>query len=206
MRTIVLASASPRRRDLIAQLGLSVDILPANIDESIFDGLPPRETALALAKAKAALIARRRPDALVIGADTVVAQGERMFGKPQDPVEARSMLTTLSGAMHSVWTGLAVMDGADGRIESDATETKVFFKSIPEPALAAYIHSPEPYDKAGAYGIQGDAGQFVDHIEGDYFNVVGLPLKALVTLLRRFKTMPNPTFPTPPPPLQERPH
>ena len=180
---IILASASPRRRELLSALGLSFEIRPAIGEEHPVPGLPGGETAKRLSRAKCLEIAAGADGQdVVIAADTVVCLDDEILGKPADEEDAARMLKALSGRDHRVYTGVTVARG--GRVLSDYEETAVHFRPLTEREIAAYIATGEPMDKAGAYGIQGCAALFVRAIEGDYFNVVGLPLCKLGQMLK----------------------
>ncbi|MGO8673946.1 MAG: Maf family protein [Capsulimonadaceae bacterium] len=189
---IILASLSPRRRELLAVLGLPFDVVGSNVDEAEIEGsgLPPAEIVSRLALHKAMAVAETTEgNALVIGADTTVALDGRIFSKPVDAADAGRMLRTLSGRIHQVYTGICVVPVVDGRPQEpavDCVSTGVTFSEIPDDVIDAYIATGEPLDKAGAYGIQGKSLAFIPRIDGDYFNVVGLPLNRLVALLGRF--------------------
>lgn len=186
---LILASASPRRRDLLAQVGLAVDALaPADIDETALRGETPRACALRLAVAKAAA-APAPEDDVVLAADTVVALGRRMLGKPGDAAEAVTFLRLLSGRRHRVITAVAVRRGA--RAWSRAVETAVRFKPLDPGEVARYVASGEWQGKAGGYAIQGRAGGFVPWIGGSYSNVVGLPLTETLGLLAAAGVLPG---------------
>ena len=178
---IVLASSSPRRRELLSHFSVPFLVDPAAGPEDPPAGAGPEETVLTLAAAKADEVAARRPDCVVIGADTVVELDGTILGKPADRDDAFRMLRALSGREHRVYTGIAVMRG-DERL-CGAEMTRVFFREMTDREINAYIDSGEPMDKAGAYGIQGKAALFVEAIEGDYYNVVGLPLCRLGRML-----------------------
>jgi septum formation protein len=178
---IILASASPRRRELLLSAGIDHVVDAANIDETPLDGERPGPYAERLARAKAAAVAARHPDACVIGADTVVVIDDEILGKPVDAVDARRMLERLSGREHAVLTAVAVARG--GRIQSDIAETSVDMRNISPLEIAAYVETGEPMDKAGAYAIQGGAAAFIRGISGDFDNVVGLPLAVVRRLL-----------------------
>ena len=175
---IILASSSPRRRELLALLGLTFATSPADIDETWRNGEAPAAHAERLAREKAAL--RARADALVIGADTIVVIDGAILGKPRDADEAAAMLRRLSGREHQVYTGVAVAYG--GRTASGVRQTSVTFRALEEATLAEYVATGEPFDKAGAYGIQGYGAVLVERIDGDYFTVMGLGLTLLVDL------------------------
>lgn len=184
MKPIVLASGSPRRRELLGQMGITeFEVLPAKSEETAPDGLTPAELVQHLALQKAQEVAALRPNALVIGADTVVVLDGTVLGKPKNEADAERMLSALSGRSHEVYTGLAVVNG--GRIYRHAECTKVEFRPLTENEIAGYIATGEPMDKAGAYGIQGRACVFIRGIQGDYYNVVGLPVCALQGLLEQ---------------------
>jgi septum formation protein len=181
---VVLASASPRRVALLRQVGLAFTVVDPGPDRDWPGQAEPRHGVRALALGKARRVAGRRPEALVIGADTVVvARGVRL-GKPGDEAEAVEMLRRLHGRTHEVWTGLAIVCGGEQRTAAEVT--KVQFARLDDAELRAYVRTGEPLDKAGAYGIQGLAAQFVRRIDGDYGNVVGLPLARLRQLLKEF--------------------
>jgi septum formation protein len=179
---LILASASPRRRDLLAQIGLHPEIIPAHIDESRHANEAPKAYVQRLALEKARAIHALHADAKVIGADTTVELDGTILNKPRDPEDAERMLRRLSGRTHHVHTGVAVVSRSGER--SHVETTAVTFAAVPESALAAYVASGDPLDKAGAYGIQGFAAQWIPRIEGDYFNVVGLPLAAVARMLQ----------------------
>ena len=180
----ILASKSPRRRELLKNIGLQAEIIPANIDESISSTLPPEKMVTELALLKASDVARSlRGNTYVIGADTVVALDGKIFGKPRDIEDARKMLLELSGKSHSVYTGYCVVSCRDGSAVAKYEKTDVTFRTLSENEIEAYIKTREPMDKAGAYGIQEKGSMFVEKINGDYFNVVGLPVCALTKLL-----------------------
>ena len=179
---LVLASASPRRVELLALVGIAPDrIEPADIDETpLKDETPPR-LAARLARGKAAVVAERAPEAVVLAADTVVAVGRRLLEKAADEAEAVRFLKLLSGRNHRVFTGVAVTAGVQTRHR--VVDTRVSFKVLSDPEIAAYVASGEWRGKAGGYGIQGRAGAFVTRIVGSYPAIVGLPLHETVNLL-----------------------
>jgi septum formation protein len=179
----VLASASPRRLELLRQVGLEPDrVAPADIDESQLPDETPRLMALRLARGKAQAAAALAPGAFVLAADTVVALGRRVMGKPADEVQARRWLTLLSGRAHQVLTGVAVI-APDGRIASRLGEARLRFKRLTAAELDGYLAGGEWRGKAGAYGVQGAAGGFVTTLQGSYTAVVGLPLYETLALL-----------------------
>ena len=182
-RKIILASASPRRKELLEKLDLDFSVCPADIDESL---LPDEDAAmypLRTAVQKAMAVAKTEEDALVIAADTVVAVDDDILGKPRDEAEAKAMLQCLSGREHIVITGIGVVDTASGRTLSATEQTIVYFHPLRDEEIDAYIATGECMDKAGSYGIQGKGSLLVRKIDGDYFNVMGLPLSRLYRLL-----------------------
>jgi septum formation protein len=183
---VILASASPRRRELLALIGIRHEVQAADIDESLLPGEAPAAYVERLARAKAWAIANREPGAVVIAADTTVVVDGELFGKPRDAADARRMLLRLSGRTHVVLTAVAVARGA--RTESAVESVRVTFRPLGDEEIASYIASGEPMDKAGAYGIQGYGATIVERVEGDYFSVMGLGLRRLVELLARVGT------------------
>jgi septum formation protein len=181
--TLVLASASPRRRELLAILGLPFEVLASEVDESLPSGEAPECSVARLAVAKAEAGAERRPDALVLGADTLVVLDGFVFGKPRDAAQARSMLRGLSGRTHRVWTGIAVAGAGTPTLER-VVGAEVTFRAISDQEIEAYVATGEPLDKAGAYAIQGRASAFVTELRGELSTVVGLPMSATIELLR----------------------
>jgi septum formation protein len=183
---LVLASASPRRRDLLAQIGIQpTEIRAADLDETPLKGELPRALAARLSLAKATAVARERPDALVLAADTVVALGRRILPKAETEAEVRDCLGLLSGRRHRVLTGLCLIH-PDGRRATRVVETILRFQRLDAAAIAAYVRSGEGLGKAGGYAIQGRAAVFVAWLGGSYSNVVGLPLAETAGLLRGF--------------------
>jgi septum formation protein len=182
---LVLASASPRRRDLLAQIGIAPAVIEAaaDIDESAQPGESPRALAARLAEAKARAVAANHPGGYVLGADTVVACGRRILPKPADEAAARASLVLLSGRRHVVHGGVALIS-PDGSVRTRVVATSVAFKRLQADEIAGYLASGEWRDKAGGYAIQGRAARFVKAISGSYPNVVGLPLFEVVQLLR----------------------
>lgn len=183
---LILASKSPRRVQLLRQVGLDFEAIPSRIDESVLSGGSPAEKALKAALAKAMDVARRVKEGIVIGADTIVALNGRIMGKPSSPEEAIEMLSELSGKTHEVLTGVAIVDASTMRTESWVERTLVTFRKLSREEIIDYVRTGEPLDKAGAYGIQGRAAAFVKRIEGCFYNVVGLPLASLIERLAGF--------------------
>jgi septum formation protein len=173
---LILASKSPRRRDLLTQVGLSFAVVPSNVKETGTTGASPEEHVRCLAEAKAADVAARNPDKWVLGADTEVVIDHSALGKPRDPAEARHMLRALSGKIHRVITGYCIRCEGRRRSVSDTVETKVEFRLLTDADIAWYINTEEPFDKAGGYAVQGLGTVLIRRIEGSYTNVVGLPV------------------------------
>ncbi len=181
---IILASGSPRRKELLAYIVPEYDVFPADIDESVPVEISPENCAELLAVKKAAYVSEKFPESVVIGCDTVVISDGEILGKPKDPADAERMLKMLSGKVHTVITGVCIFCG--DRRESFSCRTEVEFYPITEKEIAEYISTGEPMDKAGAYGIQGKGCVFVKAINGDFFNVVGLPVSMLKRRLDDF--------------------
>ena len=180
----ILASASPRRKELLEQIGVKFNILPATGEEAITK--LPGEVVMELAKQKAEEVAKTAgADALVLGADTVVAYEGKILGKPKDEADALRMLTILSGKEHEVYTGVALIDNRDQSMENFFERTKVTMYPVSEEEIRDYIAGGEPMDKAGAYAIQGLGAKFIQKIEGDYNNVVGLPIGRIYQEIKR---------------------
>lgn len=183
MLHIILASQSPRRKELLTLMGVEYDIIPSNFDEKLDDSRSPEEVASELALGKALAVAQQYPESLIIGSDTIVTVEGKQLEKPRDDTEARDMLKLLSGKPNDVSTGIAVVCLADGIQLVAADTTRVFFRTCDEAAINQYIATGDPLDKAGAYGIQSGAAPLISHIEGYYDTVVGLPTKLLANLL-----------------------
>lgn len=183
---IILASASPRRKELLSLLDIPFKVLVSDVDETLPDGLPPYFIAESLSLKKAAAVAANvTGHSLVIGADTIVVLDGKILGKPSDEDDAFSMLKELSGKWHSVISGVTVLDNKSAKSESFYVETKVKFSHLSDDEIREYIKTKEPNDKAGSYGIQGKGAKFIEKIEGDYFNVVGLPVQKLYSVLKK---------------------
>jgi septum formation protein len=179
---VVLASGSPRRHDLLNLVGISHEVRPANIDETMRIRETPHRHAERLAREKASAVATRDAGLITIGADTIVVVNRKVLGKPTDADHAAAMLRQLSGRQHTVITAVAVSRGK--KLRSAVEEVRVKFRKLRDDEIEAYIATGEPLDKAGAYGIQGYGATIVECVEGDYFSVMGLPLARLVGLLR----------------------
>lgn len=180
----ILASGSPRRRELLTMLGMEFTVAVSDCDENITEPMSPDKLVCELAKRKAAAVADTldsTDEVIVIGADTVVCDGERVLGKPESRDDAVNTLLSLSDRAHSVYTGIALV--GCGKTVTDAVETKVVFDKISQKEAEMYADSGEPMDKAGSYGVQGIGGFFVKELHGDYYNVVGLPIARLRILL-----------------------
>jgi septum formation protein len=199
---LILASASPRRQELLRNAGIPFTVQPADIDESPLGGEPPRACAERLAREKALAVHRLYPQSFTLGADTIVVVDEMMLGKPRDSEDAARMLRILSGRTHTVITGICLvspdqrrsLDAASAEGQSSTAEyqlqtasetTLVTMSEIAEEEISAYIATGEPMDKAGAYAIQGMASRWIPRIEGDYTNVVGLPVARVCSILRK---------------------
>jgi septum formation protein len=176
---VILASSSPRRRELLTLIGLEHEVRPADVDESLHPGEIPWVYAERLARAKAS--ASARPGAVSIGSDTIVVVDGDVLGKPKDEADAAAMLRRLSGRAHTVMTAIAV--AYDGSVTSDVVKVGVTFRTLRDDEIADYIKTREPMDKAGAYGIQGFGATIVDGVDGDYFAVMGLPVNRMIRLL-----------------------
>lgn len=180
---LILASQSPRRRYLLEQAGLTFSVIPSTIDESAIQLTDPADYVKTLAEAKAMEIAEQYPDSWIIGADTIVTIGQAILGKPSSPIEAKDMLVKLSGQSHSVYTGFAIACKTKATLVCDAIETIVQFKELSDAEIDWYIQTGEPFDKAGAYAIQGMGTFLVRRINGSYTNVVGLPVCEVIEAL-----------------------
>ncbi len=182
---IILASGSPRRKELLTQMGLPFQVAVSDVDETIDPSLPPAQQVYTLSRRKASAVAETVGDGkLVIAADTIVALGGEVMGKPHSNHDAARMLGLLQGRTHQVYTGFTLQQGE--RVDTHVECTSVTFRPMTAGEIAAYVATGEPMDKAGAYGIQGRGGVFVEGIQGDYFNVMGLPVCALGTALKAF--------------------
>ena len=184
-RALCLASASPRRRELLTEMGLSFSVMPADVDESIPEGMHPADAVVELSRRKALAVSSVvGDDIFVIASDTLVELAGLPLGKPVSEEDALSMLLSLAGREHRVHTGVAV--AYHGRLWAERDTTRVFFRAFDEREARAYIAKGEPMDKAGAYGIQGGAALFATSLKGDYYNVMGLPVCRLAMILRQF--------------------
>ena len=186
MKNIVLASASPRRKDILDITGLKFTVCASDYEEAVKPSLKHRDLARFLSRKKAEAVAPRYKDAIIIAADTFIVFRGKLLGKPHTPHEAREMLNLLNGKSHSVITGYSIFDTGTGRKVSRSVQTKVWFRKMTGREINAYVTTKEPLDKAGAYAIQGLGAVFIEKIEGDFFNVMGLPLCALADSLKKF--------------------
>ena len=185
MKNIILASTSPRRRELLTLAGVKFEVLALNVDESVPEGTSPEDAVEMTARKKAMAIAERHGRSIVIGADTVVVCDGKILGKPKSKKEAVEMLKMLSGREHLVMTGVCIAHG--GETEIYHVVTKVKFYELSNKDINDYVNTGEPMDKAGAYGIQGRGCVLVESIEGDYFNIVGLPISSLCRKLKKLE-------------------
>jgi septum formation protein len=185
-KRIVLASGSPRRRELLSQLGLSFDVLTSDVDEQYDPNWQPSEVVMRLAERKAVAVARQLEDGLVIGADTIVVVDDHILGKPASPDEAKEMLRRLSGRAHTVYSGVALIEAETGKKRVAFRSTIVHMRALDETEIERYVATGEPLDKAGSYAIQGIGSTLVTGVEGCYFTVVGLPMSLLAELFREF--------------------
>lgn len=180
----VLASASPRRKELLKNAGYEYEVCPADIDETMPEGVEPEVACEILARKKAQAVLEENPDAVVLGSDTIVVLGNKILGKPENEGDARVMLKALSGRVHQVYTGLCVC--SKDKTLSLVSEADVRFYELSDEIIDAYIKTGEPMDKAGAYGIQAIGSMLVKSIEGDYFTIVGLPVAKAARMLSEF--------------------
>lgn len=182
--SIILASSSPRRRELLTLAGIEHTVVPSECEEKLPEKITPQDAVKLLAKQKADDVSSRFPEETVLAADTVVALGDKILGKPKDDCDAFDMLSLLSGKIHNVFTGVCIKSAEREDVFSSATRVE-FYPLTPD-EIEEYIRTREPLDKAGAYGIQGKGSLLVKSISGDYFNVVGLPLAETVRRLKNF--------------------
>ncbi|MBI3887558.1 septum formation inhibitor Maf [Candidatus Microgenomates bacterium] len=185
MKKIILASTSPRRKQLMKQLGIDFTIVSSKVIEKFNPRLKPRRQAEELSLQKAEAVAGNYPDAIIIGADTLVAIEDEVLGKPKDEKEAKRMLKKLSGTTHKVITGITIIDSFSRKTITKSVETTITFRTLYPPEIASYIQTDKPFDKAGSYAIQDRGALFIERIEGDYFGTVGLPLFLLAKELKK---------------------
>lgn len=184
MHSIILASKSPRRKELMSLIPVQFMVQTKEVEEYINLQDSPEENVKRLAREKAYAVGKEYKDEWILGCDTVVVYEEEILGKPKDEEDARKMLSKLSGKVHLVYTGIALYNESNEKLIQKAVCSKVFMKEISQEELKWYISTGEPFDKAGGYGIQGFASNFIEKIEGDYFNIVGLPVATIYNLLK----------------------
>ena len=184
---LILASGSPRRRTLLSQTGLPFEVCASDADERVSGH--PEEMVKTLALRKARAIASARPSCWIIGADTLVSLDGKALGKPASEREAFSMLSSLSGRAHEVYTGVCLLDSDSGKYDLRAFVSHVYFKTVTPEQISAYVATGEPMDKAGAYAIQGGAAPFIDRFEGSYNNIVGFPTDEFLEMYRHFPNL-----------------
>lgn len=185
-KTLILASSSPRRKELLQTLGLTFTIQTSDVDETTSPGLSPQEVVEELALRKAKEVASRLTEGIVLGSDTIVVLNGEILGKPVDETDAYRMLYALQGCEHTVYSGVALIDASTGISEVSYSRTQVRIRPLASEEIHAYIATREPMDKAGSYAIQGIGSTLVEGIDGDYFTVVGLPLCLTAAMLARF--------------------
>ncbi len=183
-RQLVLASASPRRAELLKSMGLDFKIVPGDVDESLGISEKPQDHVLRLSQEKARAVKNEYPEACILGADTIVVIEDDILGKPADRSEARQMLKRLSGRIHEVYTGFTLINPSPRTLISRVVRSFVTFRNIPDDEITWYVSTPEPYDKAGSYAVQGSGAFFIKEIRGSYTNVMGLPLCEVVDALK----------------------
>jgi septum formation protein len=186
MKKLILASASPRRKQLLEQLNLKFTIYPSEIDEVITPDLPPRKQVELLSKQKAQAVAPKFKNAIILSADTMVAVGNQVIGKPKDEDDAKRMLKKFSGTQHSIVTGFTLLDTETKKIVTNSTETKIWFRKMTDTEIASFVKKEKPIDKAGAYAIHELAAVFIEKIEGDYTGAIGLSVFLLAEELKKF--------------------
>lgn len=189
MSNLILASQSPRRKELLEQIQLSFSIMASSVKETFSSDLKPHEVVMYLAKKKAKVISNQHPSHYVIGSDTVVTKDGKILGKPESKEEAKDMLRMLSGSFHEVYTGVAILHGEEEKLFYEKTD--VTFWELTSKEIDDYIATEEPFDKAGSYGIQGIGAKFVKEIKGDYFAVVGLPISRVNRALLEMGYLPS---------------
>jgi septum formation protein len=182
---LILASGSPRRQELLHEAGIEFEVFPADIPEDLIPGEPPLDYALRMAREKASRVAVQFPNNFVLGADTIVVLDDQVLAKPRDAQDAERMLAMLSNRSHQVMTAVSLATPG-GRHETRSCTTTVRFRRLNEEEISKYVASGEPHDKAGAYAIQGGAASWVVHLEGDYSNVVGLPIRLVGKMLKEY--------------------
>jgi septum formation protein len=187
MKRIILASTSPRRKQLLAQKGIIFEAIPGDYEEDMALPLPPRELAMHLALGKAQSVAQKEKNALVIGADTFISLDETVLGKPKTVERARKMIHAMNGRSHSIITGFAIVDTENSKTFTDVVETKVFFKQLSDEDIEEYLAVSDALDRAGAYAVQEHGGEMlIDRFEGDFANAMGFPVDNVLAALKKF--------------------
>jgi septum formation protein len=186
MKKIILASESPRRKEILEITGLKFIVCASDYKENLNLSLTPRELARFLSRKKAETVSRKYKNSIIIAADTFIVFKNRLLGKPRSNTEAKKMLEMLNGKTHSVITGFTIIDTGRDKVLSRSAKTTVYFKRISKKEIKAYVGSKEPLGKAGAYAVQGLGAILIEKIDGDFFNVMGLPLSALIESLKKF--------------------
>jgi septum formation protein len=186
---LILASASPRRQELLRFVGLKFKTIPAHLNEDYIEGERPRKHVKRLSQDKAIVIAKKYPNAVVLGADTIVVIDKSILGKPENKYQARKMLRKLSGREHKVYTGFTIAQEASKICHTNVVLSAVKFKKINPQELEWYVASDEPYDKAGGYAVQGRGAYFIQSIRGSYTNVIGLPLCEVLETLKKLEVI-----------------
>ncbi|NQT50313.1 septum formation protein Maf [Candidatus Kuenenbacteria bacterium] len=186
MKQIILASTSPRRQEIMSKTGLKFKVIPSNYEEDMTLKLTPIKLAKLLSRGKAQSIAKKYQNHIIIGADTFVVLEKKLLGKPKSPAEAKTMLKAISGKILLIVTGFTIIDTESGKSISKATETKVHIKKLSNSEIINYVKTKEPLDKAGAFGVQEMGAVIIKKIEGDFYNVMGLPIFDLAQELKKF--------------------
>lgn len=186
MKQIILASSSPRRKKLLEQVGLTVKVVPSNIDEKLNPRLGPKTQTEQLSFEKAAVVAEKYPDAVIIAADTIVCINEDILGKPKNMEEAKRMLKKLQGKTHTVFTGFTIYHKSSKKIVTDCSETKVMFRKMNDKEIKNYLKVEKSLDKAGGYGMDGAGAILLESMSGDFFTVLGLPISKVIPALKKF--------------------
>ncbi|MCL5019448.1 MAG: Maf family protein [Patescibacteria group bacterium] len=184
MKKIILASSSPRRKQVLEQVGLNFTVEVSDYEEKPISGVKPHEFVETLSFGKAKAVAKNHEDAIIIGADTIVVLNNQILGKPKTKEDARGMLKKLSGNTHSVFTGFTIIDTKNNKTITNHVETKIRFRNLSGKEISKYVETEEPMDKAGAYGVQDRGALFVEYIEGDYSSVMGLPILKIFEVLK----------------------
>jgi len=190
MKSIILASASPRRKELLEKLGLEFEVVPSDFEENINSADKPFDLAITLSEGKAQAVALKYKNHIIIAADTFIIFNNKIIGKPKDHLEAIEMLKELNGEQVSAITGFTIIDSSNNKKISKVDETKIYLRKLSEKEIISYVNTGEPLDKAGAFAVQGRGAAMVEKIDGDFFNIVGLPLFELSETLKEFGIYP----------------